>query len=255
MTNYEPSLSSLHIELSNSYLTNTSMYSSTSSRKNDLIVLNTMTNCSSNKSSKDNSLISTPVISNLSKFFPMNAVNPPELNLNQIIDQSTSFYSNSSIESINPSEETSIDKIKFLSKRFPFISFTEDQPLHNRPNFQDKIEEIFTIYQEYENLTLNDITDNSYFSILWSPTKSTNNFVNNTSFLVFYRFRNKYLSNAVKFVPVIGLVTNKLDEEFWLTNTNLNYNPKYLNDFTFNKIFEDFSKNKYRYNQVVVRIN
>src|SRR5262249_53523122 len=99
-----------------------------------------------------------------------------------------------------------------------------------------------------------DITDNSYFSILWSPTKSSNNYTNNTSFLVFYRFRNKYLSNSVKYVPVIGLITDKLNEEFWLTNSNLNCNPNQMNDSTFNRIVDDFSKNKYRYNQVIVSV-
>ena len=61
------------------------------------------------------------------------------------------------------------------------------------------------------------------------------------------------ISNSVKYLSVIGMISSKLDEEFWLTNQHLNYNPKFMNDFLYTKIVEDFFKNKYRYLQINVR--
>ena len=240
MTNYEPSLSSLHIELSNNYFTNNLLFSSKSKKneRNHILEDNqiTISNFSDKTSSEDKIDIHSLEI------------------INKKLDVSRS-QSNSTIVSIPLKSSDEINenfKIYSFLKKYPCISFSENQPIHNRLNFRDRVNEIYRIYPEYQNLTLKDITDNSYFSILWSPTKSSHNYTNNTSFLVFYRFRNKYLSNSVKFVPVIGLLTNKLDEEFWLINTNLNYNPNLMNNSNFNKILEDYSKNKYKYSQVIV---
>ena len=240
MTNYEPSLSSIHIELSNNYFLDNSL-SSKSTKVND--ALNSiMINDSLSYNSNVDSVTSTSMKLELSQV--VSSIS------SEIFDKNIEQYSSVDSNSLISNDET--NKIFSFLKKFHYLSITEDQTIHNRPNFQSKVDEIYAIYPEYEFLTLKDITDNSYFSILWTPIKSTHNFANNTSFLVFYRFRNRYLSNAVKYVPVIGLLSNKLDEEFWLTNTNLNYNPNVMTESNFNMIIEDYNKNKYRYSQVIV---
>jgi hypothetical protein len=256
LTNYEPSLSSLHIELSNSFFNNNSIVSNKSSRTFEPLNSTFCPTSQTALSSNNNSISSTPQTHN-KQYFNSNS---SDSNLNKLNDLSSSYHSNSSFSvdnlSVMSTEENSNDLLKLYTylKKYPGLCFTEDQPLHNRSNFQDKIKEIFSLNPEYENLVLNDITDNSYFSVLWTPIKSTKTFVNTASFLVFYRFRNKYLSNAVKYVPVIGLLTNKFEEEFWLTNTNIISNPECLTETVFSKVIEDFSKNKFRYNQVLVII-
>ena len=177
---------------------------------------------------------------------------PSDLNLNNSNNNlEQSFFSTSSIESFVSNEELSNEK-KTKNSKISCLNFSEDQPFHNRLNFKERIEEIFKIYPDYESLSLGDITENSFFSILWTPVKSTNNFQNQSSFLVYYRFRGKSFTNSLKCLSVIGMISNKIDEEFWLTNQHLNYNPKYMNDFLFNKIIEDFCINKYRFLQLIV---
>ena len=127
-----------------------------------------------------------------------------------------------------------IEKQKQIKQPISVVNFYQTDLIHNRKHFCTQTQEIYEKYPECQTIALNEITDSSYFSVLWTPTKSVG-YANNTSFLVFYRFRNKYLSDSVKFVPVIGCVSSKFEDEFWLTNQNLQIENN-MNEFAFNKM-------------------
>jgi hypothetical protein len=244
----------MHIELSGNNDSfgnfNSTQYSSNSSKKPEGNIVKEESNSSFNPLRANSTL--TPPISRV------HTRTPSDFNLNNLSNNALeqSFFSTSSIESFVSNEEVTMinEKKHRRSSKLSStcLNFSEDQPLHNRQNFKGKVDEIFKMYPEYENLLLGEISENSYFSILFTPVKSTTNFNNQASFLVYYRFRGKSFSNSLKYLSVIGMISNKIDEEFWLTNQHLNYNPKYMNDFLYNKIIEDFFKNKYRYLQVNV---
>ena len=230
--------------MSYNYSTN---YSSNSSKKPEVITSQNENSSSSLNNRIPSNNLTPPIIRGHNR-------TPSDFNLNNSNNNlEQSFFSTSSIESVVSNEEFNNEKKRKNSKvSTSYLNFSEDQPHHNRQNFKQKIDEIFKLNPEYESLLLGDISENSFFSILWTPVKSTNNFQNQASFLVYYRFRGKSCTNTIKYLSVVGMISNKIDEEFWLTNQHLNYNPKFMNDFLYNKIIEDFFKNKYRYLQVNV---
>jgi hypothetical protein len=237
-------------------------YSSNSSKKQDVFNFNNSDNTNNinnfTNNNNNNNHNFTPSTAKLTH----NRV-PSDLSINNI-EHSSSFFSTSSIESL-VSEDTTGGlggtsesggkhrKHQYRnSKNISCLNFVEDTPLHMRANLITKTAEIFKHNPEFENLNLSDISENSYFSILWTPTKSTGKFINQTSFLVFYRFKStRILSNNIKYLQIVGLIPNKLDEEFWLSNVN---NNVVTNENLFNKSIDDFFKNKYKFLQYNVSI-
>jgi len=97
--------------------------------------------------------------------------------------------------------------------------FFENQPIMNRLTFKDKFDEFIYKNPELKDLTLNDISNKSWFAILWSPSKSSYGGKNNVSFLIFYEFRDKVLSESIKFLKVKGIITSKIsNDKLWFLN-------------------------------------
>jgi hypothetical protein len=164
------------------------------------------------------------------------------LNGNQ--QQNTTNDLNSTLDSVfSHISHISLDN----EKKCHSIQFLEDKPLHFRPTFKAKISEIFDSYRDHavEELTLGDISEESYFSILWTPKKTQFIDDNNISFLIYYSFREKIISNSIKFLPVIGIITNRIqDEFFWFSNQALVNQLTFREDFINNKnAFEDLIQN------------
>jgi hypothetical protein len=116
-----------------------------------------------------------------------------------------------------------------------FLHFTEDKKHYNRKNFISKIDEIFAS-NDIEDTTLNQIGENSWYVIEWTPGKNTGSELSTkNSFLVFYKIRNEKLSESVKHIPVIGCLMNQSDNDgFWFTN-HVNINN--IADFNVNRQF------------------
>jgi hypothetical protein len=116
-----------------------------------------------------------------------------------------------------------------------FINFQEEEEVWNRELIYDKYKEIIKSESDLEEITLADISNDSYFAILWTEKSNINayNFASDSlypSVLVFYRFKNnKRLSNSLKFMTVIGFITSRFSNlNFWFSSTQLNNG--YLND-------------------------
>ena len=224
LSNYLPTLSSMYIELTNSSSDQVNnSFSSMNSRKTDL-----------NSETLTKSGFRNQGIHNI----PLSTSN----------FETSTYQSNSTEGSLFSAveEENLYEKLKKIDNVSLVVDFTEDQILYNRVVMKEKIDVLFKKYPELEFANLGDITENSYFSILWTPFKSSNFFQNNTSFLVYYKFRNKQFTHSVKFLPVIGLISRLLDEEFWFANILLE--SLIMNEVIFAKLTEDFIRNRYHYN-------
>jgi hypothetical protein len=132
------------------------------------------------------------------------------------------------------------------------MNFSEDQNLSNRLNLIEKLQEIFDSVPELHIISLSQLADSSYFTLLWTPTKSNRGFSNSTSFLIFYKFREKIISNALRAISVIGMISNITDDDFWFKNQLTPYNNLYINDALYNKLVKDFLENKCKYLQIKV---
>ena len=134
------------------------------------------------------------------------------------------------------------------------INFHEEQNIQNRLDMIQKLEELFEFLPELENLSLSEINEVSYFSLLWTPIKSNRGFQNSTSFLVFYRFRERTLTNSLRALSVIGMVSNMTDEEFWLKNQLITCDKSKMNEYVCNELIKNFHENKYKYIQIKVML-
>ena len=120
------------------------------------------------------------------------------------------------------------------------LEYFETKPIHIRPLFIDITNTILSLFDSLQNVTLEDLNINSsFFSILWSPVKSSNSkFL--SQMLVFYQFnyKNENFANVYDYnfletieFPIIGILPIKFDEKIWLNKIN---NCKYFRYF--NKI-------------------
>eukprot|EP00340_Litonotus_pictus_P007315 CAMPEP_0170528448 /NCGR_PEP_ID=MMETSP0209-20121228/13949_1 /TAXON_ID=665100 ORGANISM="Litonotus pictus, Strain P1" /NCGR_SAMPLE_ID=MMETSP0209 /ASSEMBLY_ACC=CAM_ASM_000301 /LENGTH=293 /DNA_ID=CAMNT_0010819661 /DNA_START=86 /DNA_END=967 /DNA_ORIENTATION=- len=151
--------------------------------------------------------------------------------------------STSSIESLLSIEE--IPKPHYnrrLSGMNTKISYFEESSFYNRPLLNQKVNELLKMYPELESWTINEITDKSWFSVLWTPKAITYG-SEEVSFLVFYRFKNKGSTGSLKSIPILGVLGNKIDEDnqlFWFAN------PNATNVYDF-KVQDEFMRSKSNY--------
>jgi hypothetical protein len=232
LTNYLPTLSSLYIELTNNNNDQiNSSFSSISSRKTDHNM--------NNEAQSSKFLSSFRNHSNTYNNIPLNSSN---------FDAMT-YHSNSTNESLFLDDDSFLfEKLKKSDNTTSVISYTEDQMLYNRVTLCQKLEELFKKYPELETAILGDVSENSYFSLLWTPTKSLNHLQNSTSFLIYYKFRNKQFSYSLKYLPVTGIVSNNRDDDFWFTNQML-LEAGLMNEMILSVLTEDFIRNRYQFYQ------
>ena len=115
------------------------------------------------------------------------------------------------------------------------VSFFEEANIYNRPVFTQRINDIFDKYSyiKLEDLKLKDVTENSWFSILWTP-QSLEYGVTEVSFLVYYSFNSLNLlkesksNNNLEYsnntsennLCILGILANTINEEnelFWFS--------------------------------------
>lgn len=225
LSKYSPTLSSMYVEI------------------------NTSSNMSDQVNSSFSS-ISSRMTNDMNKTTSGLRQQNSHVNINTPNFETLTHHSNSTAETLLHIEDENFlfEQLKKSDNSVSVISFEEDKVLYNRDIMSQKLEELFKNHPDLENATIGDISENSYFSILWTPTKSSNFFQNNTSFLVYYKFRNKHLSYSIKFLPVMGVVSNKTDDEFWFSN-NIFADTVLFNEVIVNKLTEDFVKNRFQYHQ------
>jgi hypothetical protein len=124
------------------------------------------------------------------KYFP--TLNYLYLNLSN--NNTSTLSNNTTLDGSFLSKSSKNTEDKLLNSNTIF--FKENiKEIYNMPNF---IEQIRKIDSEIEELELNDISDDSYFSLIWTPVKSFSNKafncvefenMNSISFEVFYKFK------------------------------------------------------------------
>jgi hypothetical protein len=106
------------------------------------------------------------------------------------------------------------------------IEFNETKPLHLRMLLNDQINLIFNKIPYLNGIKFEDIHTSSWWSLLWSPNKSSVPQFMNTSFLVFYHLKinksnNKEVlstsSGIIVEVPIVGILPLKLRDQTWLS--------------------------------------
>lgn len=234
LTNYLPTLSSMYIEITNNNSDQiNSSFSSISSKKTDH-------NNNINTESQ-----TTKILSN----FRNQTNNYNNIPVNNSNFDAMTYHSNSTNESLFLDDDSFLfEKLKKSDNTTSVISFTEDQMIYNRTTLKEKIDELFKKYPELETAMLGDVSEHSYFSLLWTPIKSLNYVQNTTSFLVYYKFRNKQFSNSIKYLPVTGIVSNNRDDDFWFTNQML-LEAGLMNEMILSVLTEDFIRNRYQFYQ------
>lgn len=153
------------------------------------------------------------------------------------------FPSNINQKNCNLTYYPTLSGFNIETKNNECISFFEENNTFNRLCFYFKIKEILKKYPQISYTYLDDIVyDKSWFAILWIP-KSTNYGSSEVSFLVYYRFGNRNKISGIRYISIIGILANKIDEEnqlFWFGNNISNK----VYDF---KIQEEFLKTKGTY--------
>jgi len=140
-----------------------------------------------------------------------------------------------------------------LTKTKNSVFYFEDLALHLRPMFCERANN-FLKSNELENITLGEIAENSWFSILWTPEKNKyNNFHESfANFLIFYKIRPYNFNNKISYISVIGIFSGDIDDEiFWFSNqANIQY---FNNNRNLQMIKEDFYKNRIEYLKLMVK--
>lgn len=127
----------------------------------------------------------------------------------------TSTLDGSFITSISSQQEEKNNLLinYFLNKKIIFKEQIRES--YNVSSYNSQLNSFIKSNPEIEDITLNDITSDSYFSIIWTPTKTPQpmdrngmKFLENgnlSSFEVFYKFRSIKISNSAHYMTVIGV--------------------------------------------------
>jgi hypothetical protein len=115
-------------------------------------------------------------------------------------------------------------KFQFISKENTVkIEFFETKPPYSRPILIEVFQYLFEKFPVLKEINLSNLSQNSWFSLLWTPLKSTNTKLSCTSFLIYYQFSindqvlKTQVNSAYEEIPLIGILPIKMDENIWFS--------------------------------------
>lgn len=113
------------------------------------------------------------------------------------------------------------DNLKITTDfNFVKIEFQENKPPHFRQILSDQLNQIIKTLSSL-NIEINKIEDKSWFSIFYSPFKSSKQIFANTSFLTFYQINPKDTQDhPLSEIPLIGILPIRMDDKIWLYKIN-----------------------------------
>jgi hypothetical protein len=104
------------------------------------------------------------------------------------------------------------------------IEFDQHKPTYSRQIFSEQINGLFSSIPGLDEILIPKINEKSWFSIMWTVSKSSNVKFVNTSFLAFYQFQlvdipiiNLQQNYQFLEIPIIGILPINLEEAVWLT--------------------------------------
>ena len=180
-------------------------------------------------SSMEISISNKDIISSILDVLILNKTCPPILK--------TFFTSNA--QEISPENKTKYSYIEYTpfdflpSLHITLLNFTtliieyyENKPPHCRELFIKQIHKIISVFPILNEILLNQLECNSWFSINWTPSKSQNQNTLQTSFITYYQFKysEESLAKQTKYVeiPIIGILPIKCATKFYLERISLN---------------------------------
>ena len=201
------------------------------------------------------------------KYFPtLNSIYIEEIdNHHSMLNSNANFNVNNDSSTLDGSFLTSLSSTKDedsrTNKTKKMIYWKElIAQSYKKPSYQSQLKHIYEKNIGIEDLSLSEISSDSYFSVLWTPSKTSQpknvsknlQFVENknfTSFLVFYHMRSAKIKNSAHFLRIIGIIEQNYygdkintvcqqgaNECFWFQNKAVNSNQFYSEqDFYLNK--------------------
>lgn len=190
-------------------------------------------------------------------------LNPSTGNINQLNtngNNDSSTLDGSFITSISSiaEEKCPISKANYNSNNRAIRYKERIAELYRIKSYSIQIQQLLNEHSETEEMTLGEISSDSWFSLIWRPIKSPQmksstpgmQFVESTNFSafeVFYHFRSYTLSNTGHYIEVIGIQEknikgfnidsmNSVSDYFWFHNKAINANHYYFE--------QDLYKNK-----------
>ena len=160
---------------------------------------------------------------------------------------------NTSITSNNTTLDGSFLSNKLSSLQKQVINFKEEKKeIYNMKCYNEQLRKLKKDYSEIEELELNDIGYDSYFSLIWTPIKSYSNpkyncieynKFNSFSFEIFYKFKTG--NNSGHYLEILGINVKYIKgndincsifhdfDYFWFTNKSCNSIQMNIYYFTF----------------------
>jgi hypothetical protein len=137
--------------------------------------------------------------------------------------------------SLNTTLNTSFDSINSIIT----YNYIDIEDYYNNTSYSKQLKYVFS--KNDENLELSDISDKSYFSILWIPNQKSHQFIGNKigqlmnhSFEIYYKLKTKKkfghkmeviyysIKNEHGVEYKIDKNTNKFYKNFWINNKSIN---------------------------------
>jgi hypothetical protein len=104
------------------------------------------------------------------------------------------------------------------------IEFDQHKPTYSRQIFSEQIDGLFKSLPGLDEILIPNVNEKSWFSIMWTVSKSSNAKFVNTSFLAFYQFQlvdipivSLQQNHQFLEIPIIGILPINLEESVWLT--------------------------------------
>lgn len=184
-------------------------------------------------SSMEITITNIEVIENILELLTQKKIIPPKILtlIHQALSNeqiSQEYLTNYQYLEYIPYEQISCLKIVIRNLRSITVEYYENKPPHLRELFKNQIHLIINKYiLPLTNCTINQLTGNSWFSILWTPTKSSSSNFMMTSFITYYQFKfsEESLSKQSLYgeIPIIGILPIKFLHKYYLERISKNY--------------------------------
>jgi hypothetical protein len=127
------------------------------------------------------------------------------------------------------SHNTTIDSSCSNNSIYKTINFEEiEDEIYWKKSYKEQIENLFNNFKDLDDLELCDISNNSYFSIIWIPFHKNYNNIKlenslNFSFEIYYSFKLEHNNSGHK-MKIIGLTIRDKNGIYLKNNNKLLYN-------------------------------
>jgi len=131
------------------------------------------------------------------------------------------------------------------AENFPTIKYSENEQPHLRAPVHETIEEMAEKNPNLNSLRFSDISENSWFAVLWTPVHRLRDSVSQTSVLVYYRLRRADpVGDDGCRLEIMGILFYRGDSRNWTAvyNKETMKTNQYQSDRTTTSFFRNLSQ-------------